>query len=88
MKAKRSILSALVLVSLITLSSVVSLRLSFEIPGSGYGIMLDTCGVQDFYRSEADAKTQNKIAFNLSDKVITRDPIIRYLAKQGNSPPE
>jgi len=88
MEFKRPILSALVLVSILMLSSVVSLKFSFEVPETTNMLISETCSNLNFYEPAAIiAVPQNKIFVNACHKVITREPIITYLEKQTKSPP-
>ena len=84
---KKSILSAVVLVSLLALSSLVSLKLSFEIPEMTNTLMFETCNAVNFYKPAIDITPQDKILVNTCYKAITREPIMRYLEKQEKSPP-
>ena len=87
MAFKRSVSSALVLVCLLALSSVVSLKASFDIPEFPNALAFYSCSSINFYEPEMKAAPQNKIVVDINDKVITREQIITYLEKQENSPP-
>ena len=84
---KKSISSALVLVCLIVLSSVVSLKASLDIPEFSGALMLENGNTLAFYEPDVRAGAQNKSLVNACNRVITREPIITYLEKQENSPP-
>ena len=77
----------LVLVSLLTLSSVVSLRLSFEIPQTSNILISESNISSDLYEQATRAAAQSKSLFSTEVEVITREPMIAYLAKQEKSPP-
>ncbi len=87
MEFKRPILSALVLVSLFALSSVVSLKLSFEVPEVTNVLIFETCAGLYFYEPAITIVPQNKIFVDACHKVITRESIMTYLEKQTKSPP-
>ena len=87
MRVKQSILSAVVLVSLLALSSLVSLKLSFEIPEMTNTMMFETCNAVNFYKPATDIPRQDKILINACHKAITREPIMIYLEKREKSPP-
>lgn len=87
MEFRRPILSALVLVALFALSSVVSLKLSFEVPEITNLLIFETCTSLNFYEPAIIKVPQNKIFVDACHKVITREPIMTYLEKQTKSPP-
>ena len=87
MKFRQSLLAVFVLISILALSSLVSIKLSFEVPGA-YNIMVfENCGTFSFYKTAMDAAPQSKILTGACHKMITRDHLISYLAKQEKSPP-
>ena len=87
MKFKERLLSVLVLVCLLAVSSVVSIKLSFEIPGVANTCMLENCEASNFYKPVINSVPRNKISVDACHKVITREPLITYLEKQTKSPP-
>ena len=88
MRFRHSILSALVLVSLIALSSLVAVKASFDIPEFPNALMFENGNALAFYEpADKLVASQNKILVNAFNKVITREPIIAYLEKQEKSPP-
>ena len=80
-------MSVIVLVCLLALSSVVSIKLSFEIPGVSNALLFDTGNCPNFYKPVTAAAPQNKIFDGPGDECIMREPIMVYLEKQENSPP-
>lgn len=87
MKFKQRLLSVLVLACLLAVSSVVSIKLSFEIPGVANTFMIENCGALNFCKPSVSNVPHNKIFVNACHKVITREPIMMYLEKQTKSPP-
>ena len=79
MKFKQRLLSVLVLVCLLAVSSVVSIKLSFEIPGVANTLMLENCAALNFCKPLISSAPQNKIFVNACHKVITREPLMTYL---------
>ena len=84
---KRSVLSVLVLASLMAVVSVVSLKLSFEVPEAANLLILEAASVVNCCNPVTIAAPQNKIIVSALHEAITKDPIISYLAKQEKSPP-
>ena len=70
MRFKRTILSALVLVSLLMLSSVVSLKLSFAVSEMTNTLISETHSALNFYEPDITVVQQNKIFVNACNKVI------------------
>ena len=87
MKFKQRLLSVLVLVCLLAVSSVVSIKLSFEIPGVSNTLMLENCAALNFCKPAISSVPQNKILIDACNRVITREQIMTYLEKQTKSPP-
>ena len=88
MQFRQSVLSAIVMVSLIALSSLVAVKASFDIPEFPNALMFENGNSSAFYEpADKLVASQNKILVNAFDKIITREPIITYLEKQEKSPP-
>ncbi len=87
MNFRYPVLLVLALVLLFVLSSVASLRLSFDVPETAGVLMRENCGARNFYEDLKDRAEQNKILINTFHTVITMEPIITYLEKQEKSPP-
>lgn len=76
-----------VLAALLTLFSLVSLRLSFEIPEAANTLAFEVYGIENIYLNAPAEPHQNKILPDIRQYVIIREPIIMYLGKLEKSPP-
>ena len=81
-------MSVFVLASLLTLFSLVSLRISFEVPEIANALAFEACSAENFCLSAPAGSHQNKILPGVRQDVIIREPIITYLGKLEKSPPE